>query len=59
MLAVLENIIDERLNAQYHDLEGSAREETNPRYRAMGRRQAIKAIASGFLRNRWPSRIGI
>jgi len=48
MLAVVENIIDGRLNAQYHDLEGSARQETNPRHRAIGRSQAIKAIASGF-----------
>ena len=30
MLAVVENIIDGRVNAQYHDREGSARQETSP-----------------------------
>ncbi len=48
MLAVEENIIDECLNAQCRDGDGCARKETNPRHRAVGRSQAIKAIASGF-----------
>jgi len=46
-----ENIIDGRLNAQYHELEDSARQGTSPRRLAVGRSQAVKAIASGFLRN--------
>ncbi len=49
MLAVVENIINGRLNAQYHDREGSARQETSPRRPAVGGSQAIKAIASRFL----------
>ena len=48
MLAVVENIIDGRLNAEYHDREGSARQETSPRRPAVGRSRAINAIASSF-----------
>ncbi len=49
MLAVVENIIDGRVNAQYHDREGSARQETSPRCPAVGGSRAINAIASSFL----------
>jgi hypothetical protein len=44
-----ENIIDGRLNAEYHDLEESGHQETSPRRLAVARSQAIKEIASSFL----------
>ena len=49
MLAVVENIIDGRLNVQYHDREGLVRQETSPSRPAVGGSQAIKATASSFL----------
>ncbi len=51
MLAVVENIIDGRFNAQYHDLEGSACQETSPRRRARGRSNPSKRSRVAFLRN--------
>jgi hypothetical protein len=51
MLAVVENIIDGRLNAQYHDFEGSARQETSPLRRARGRSNPSKRSRVFFLRS--------